>query len=795
MSRPQKRGKNRHNQKRNKGPQSPPDERLWRRLAGHFGEDESLWQRHWDGASIAAYLTEKEQLVQRFKLDAKAERSFRSDLDQSIATGRSKGERFVTVSDKEVTLRTPKSVEAIETNVRDWQAFTSLHCAEGSPPLTGLPALKRGDTISAEDGRYVSESDANRYALLESVWMAHLAGEDYPETFSLSDGEVLHAWGSFDLVKEARFIAKRRSGLRFHEAEPSMALLLLQANHHTARSLMQHRLENKRKAGFNPFPASYNERLIDAAEALSEVNGDAAVAEGRTDLRHLPFVTIDPHDAKDFDDAVCLVEAEGKRTLWVAIADVAHYVRPDTTLDAAARNRATSVYLPHAVLPMLPPKLADELCSLRANVDRYSMVVAMHLNSEHEVASTEAFEAVINVKHNLAYEDAIGKQEFEAMFQLAAAWQKKDVRLNIQNAELRPRLHGDEAIRVEVKWPNEATRMIESFMVATNSSIGHFLGELGAPLPWRCHTPPDAPEVEELNAKLESLGVDIVLPRPSTRTHGQSETNELSNLLGAWAGGDIDLSGLQEPIEDTPEDVDTYLANVLDPEARQSILDALENAQEKASQLKGPVRRVVDQGLFQLMQRAKYSSENLGHFGLNLDAYVHFTSPIRRYPDLMAHRQLKAHLRGLDWVHDEEETAALAEHCSERGHAAKRLEWELVANAYHIHLLRGGAIGEQSSEASHIEGDMTYKARVTGLRGVWVFLDLADDGSIHGRMHVRQLGGKRRLLVDDHGLSVVPAEPDHNGEHPPVVQLGQVFPCRLRGLDIWAGLLDLAPLK
>jgi len=90
---------------------------------------------------------------------------------------------------------------------------------------------------------------------------------------------------------------------------------------------------------------------------------------------------------------------------------------------------------------------------------------------------------------------------------------------------------------------------------------------------------------------------------------------------------------------------------------------------------------------------------------------------------------------------------------------------------------------------------MIYKARVTGLRGVWVFLDLADDGSIHGRMHVRQLGGKRRLLVDDHGLSVVPAEPDHNGEHPPVVQLGQVFPCRLRGLDIWAGLLDLAPLK
>jgi exoribonuclease R len=241
--------------------------------------------------------------------------------------------------------------------------------------------------------------------------------------------------------------------------------------------------------------------------------------------------------------------------------------------------------------------------------------------------------------------------------------------------------------------------------------------------------------------------------------------------------------------------VATYLSNVLDPEARQSILDALENAQAKASLLTGPVRRVVDQGLFQLMQRAKYSEENLGHFGLNLDAYVHFTSPIRRYPDLMAHRQLKAHLHGLPWSHDEEETASLAAHCSERGHAAKRLEWELVANAYHVHLLRGGAIGEDSTEDATIEGETIYNARVTGLRGVWVFLDLADDGSIHGRMHVRQLGGKRRLLVDEFGLQVLPAEPNQHGEHPPVIQLGQVFSCRLRGLDVWAGSLDLAPVN
>ena len=112
-------------------------------------------------------------------------------------------------------------------------------------------------------------------------------------------------------------------------------------------------------------------------------------------------------------------------------------------------------------------------------------------------------------------------------------------------------------------------------------------------------------------------------------------------------------------------------ANVLDPKARQDILDSLMDAQNKASSLANKTRRVVDQGLFHLMQRANYSHKNLGHFGLNLDAYAHFTSPIRRYPDLMAHRQLKSMIRGDDWVYDEEETADIAEHCSNQSVIAK----------------------------------------------------------------------------------------------------------------------------
>ena len=193
---------------------------------------------------------------------------------------------------------------------------------------------------------------------------------------------------------------------------------------------------------------------------------------------------------------------------------------------------------------------------------------------------------------------------------------------------------------------------------------------------------------------------------------------------------------------DEPETQDKsvlpYLRGVVDPDARNGILTSLQEAQAAASNLTETTRRIVDQGLFQLMQRARYDEVNGGHFGLNLDAYVHFTSPIRRYPDLMTHRQLKAHIHGREWVHDTAETARLSVHCSEQGLAAKRMEWELVANAYHVHLLNGGRLGEEALTQDGAAS--SYNARVTGLRGPWVFLDLADDGAVSGRMHLRQLG-------------------------------------------------------
>ena len=786
--RDQRRRKNRQN-KPTKGPQSPADERLWRRVTQHFGEAE--WERSWTPEAIVAWLAEKEGLAAQFRGDAKAERSLLGTVNEALAEGRKEGTYILSDEGKTVRFRSSSSLDSLLATVQTWKDFFSRHGGKGATPLQGRSPLTQEEA---------GEDDVAKYGLLEEVWKTMLTGQALPAAYSL-DGQGCTSLQGFNMLKEARKCAARRSGLRFPEDEPAMALLMMGGGQWSTRELLDARLEARRIEGRNSFPRTYDATLVDMADRLGEVDGDGEVAAGRTDLRHLPLVTIDPPDAKDFDDAVCLVETDGVRTLWVAIADVAHYVKAGTSLDASAAARATSVYLPHAVLPMLPPKLADDLCSLRADVDRLAMVVAMTLDDGDVIVETKAYEAVIRVKNNIAYGDVFETDAYDDMLALAATWQGREIRLNLNNPELRPRLHGDDELRVEVKWPNEATRMIESFMVATNAAVGHLLGAAGAPLPWRCHAPPDRPEVEELNAKLAALEVAIQLPMPSLRKHGESETQELSNLLGDWAnlgGGGIDLSGIEE--SEPEHDVPDYLANVIDPEARDGILTSLQDAQEAASGLTETTRRIVDQGLFRLMQRARYSEENGGHFGLNLDAYVHFTSPIRRYPDLMVHRQLKSFIHGRDWAHDTVETARLAEHCSDQGLMAKRIEWELVANAYHVHLLRGGRLGDEPStgDGADSEGavdpNVTYNARVVGMRGPWVFLDLADDGAVSGRMHLRQLGGKERLVVDEFGLHVVTAEPDRNGEHRTVLTLGQRFRCRLRGLDIWSGSLDLAPL-
>ena len=730
--------------------QGPDSERMWRRLTSLFKLD-SDWKKVWSADEIVNYLLENESRPPSREDEKAYQKRLKSNVEEIIRHARKHSGHFNWEGGNTVTARPQDVIIEIEQAVADWSARLSqlekepfTNSEKWSEMLIGMEALLLQTTL--------------------------------PESVRLHP-DVGFKWKKFDVRLEIKRLAARVSGLRFPEFEPALAMVLIKSGKWSILDVLRHRLEWRRKNNDNPFPSAYDLSLEQWAEQLPDVDASIALGEGRTDLQHLHFVTIDPRDAKDFDDAICLEKHEHGKTLWVAIADVAHYVAKDSSLDATAQARATSVYLPHAVLPMLPFRLADDLCSLRANVPRLAMVIEMVLDQDNSVASSTAHEAVILVKENLAYEDTLEDERWNALFDLAASWQLDELRLNVQQGEQRPRIHGENDLSIEVKWPNKATKMIETFMVKTNNIVGEMLGAAGASLPWRCHPLPDSSDVNDLNKQLEALDISIQIPEPRLKSKSQDDTDELAGLLGAWAGQDIDLSGLGS--SEKKVEVEGYLANVSAQDARDEMLDGLRQAQEQASALRSSLRRVVDQGLFQLMNRARYDAVNIGHFGLNLDAYAHFTSPIRRYPDLIVHRQLKAMLHNNDWVYDEDEISELSEHCSQRGRMAQLLEWELVAMTLNYHLMQS----EQQQ----------WNARVVGLRTPWIFLDLNDDGSMHGRMHLKQLSAKKNLYVDDYGLSLLEEARDGQSESV-LLELGQLFPCRIRGLDLWSGRLDLAPI-
>ena len=708
-------------QHRNSPKQGPDSERLWRRLTSLFKSDDE-WNKHWSADEFVDFLIEHEARPPS-REDAKAYRKrMLGDVQDLIRSSRKRGQHFKWEGNNTVSARTQESIVEIEQAVADWSA-----------------------RLSRLENESLSDSDGWRDVL--EAWECMIVNAPISDNIRLHPSIGL-TWKKFDLQLELKRLAARKSGLRFPEFEPALAMMLIQSGRWSILDLLDHRLNWRRKNKDNPFPSTYESSLEQWAERLPDVDAAAALADGRSDLQHLHFVTIDPPDAKDFDDAVCLEEHDSGRTLWVAIADVAHYVTKDSSLDATAQARATSVYLPHAVLPMLPFRLADDLCSLRANVPRLAMVIEMVLDDDNNVVSSEAHEAVILVKENLAYEDTLDDDRWDGLFKLAEALQADELRLNIQQGEQRPRIHGENELSIEVKWPNKATKMIETFMVKTNNIVGEMLGKAGASLPWRCHPMPDSIDVRDLNKQLEALDISIELPEPRSKSKSQDDTDELAGLLEAWAGQDIDLSGLSSNEEKV--EVEQYLANVSAQDARDEMLDGLRQAQEQASALRSSLRRVVDQGLFQLMNRARYDANNIGHFGLNLDAYAHFTSPIRRYPDLIVHRQLKAMLHKKEWVYTEDEVASLSEHCSNQGRMAQLLEWELVAMTLNCHLMN--------------REEQNWNARIVGLRTPWVFLDLNDDGSMHGRMHLKQLSSKKNLFIDEFGLCLMEELRDGRGE-------------------------------
>ena len=370
-------------------------------------------------------------------------------------------------------------------------------------------------------------------------------------------------------------------------------------------------------------PHVFPRALLDEADAARP-----ATLAGREDWRQVPFVTIDPPDAKDHDDAVHAVpdpdpRNAGGHLVSVAIADVAHYVRPGSALDREAVRRGNSVYFPDRVVPMLPERISNDLCSLRPNEDRPALAVRMVIGADGRKRSHTFHRVMMRSAAKLSYEEAqfavsgradeLSEPLVDPVLKpLYAAYETtrraRDERspLDLDVPERKILLKGDGSVdRVIVPPRLESHRLIEEFMILANVAAAETCERARVPLIYRVH---DEPSQEKLNALREFLAtLDIALPK----------------------GG------------------------VLKPDGFNRIL----------AQVKGrEVERLVNQVVLRSQAQAEYSPENFGHFGLNLRRYAHFTSPIRRYADLVVHRALIRGLKlGADGLPEDIDTRALAE--------------------------------------------------------------------------------------------------------------------------------------
>ncbi|HVM44639.1 MAG TPA: ribonuclease R family protein [Candidatus Thermoplasmatota archaeon] len=436
----------------------------------------------------------------------------------------------------------------------------------------------------------------------------------------------------------------------------------------------------------------------DATRAAERASPDVEVGPHRRDLRHLVCYTIDPPDARDHDDAVGVEWHEnGDATLWVHIADVSHYVTPESTLDHDARKRATSVYLPTGVLPMLPPRLSNDLCSLEPQKDRYAMTARMRFDGEGRLLEEEAMESVIRVRENVPYGEALRRMqeepegEFALMRRLADRLDAHRRNLAIETSERRIRLTPENVEHVE-KMGTPATRLIETFMVAANECVARILTKEKVPLLYRCHPLPDRASIERFNAQCETMGVPLRIVPPEPKEKAEPK-QELSLLDALKKGGKVDLlSGgfaLQDeeeapPEEDAPPAPALVGLAQLPPEEQEAWLTPFRQALAGVRDIQDPaLQGLVFVKTLGTMGRAFYTPANLGHFGLGSVCYCHFTSPIRRYPDLVVHRQLRWLLRGRQgpMPHDVASLDILAAHASEQAAAAEGLERGVVDSA------------------------------------------------------------------------------------------------------------------
>lgn len=496
-------------------------------------------------------------------------------------------------------------------------------------------------------------------------------------------------------------------------------------------------------------PVAFAADVLEQARALRVDVPGALAQPGRRDLRGRFVTTVDPDDARDFDDAVsveCL--PDGGWLLGVHIADVADYVDWESPIDLAARERATSVYLADRVIPMLPEELSCDICSLRPGEDRLAMTVDMTLDAQGRVVKSSMYPSVIRSKGRFTYrqvdailagtpvEDVPGvsveeppAEGLESFFgsldrirRLREGLRRERGAIEFVSTEAKVVL--DEAghpVGVSLRRPTPATSLIEEAMLAANEAVARRLTKAGVPAVYRVHESPDHDRLAALVPLLDEIGC--------------LEKSERAKLVSG------------------------------DPHAVQHVLDEVAGK---------PAEELVSTLLLRAMKRAVYAPTDDGHYGLGAAAYCHFTSPIRRYPDLMCHRALKALVAGGMRMAQrrtlEEAVPAICSRSSkmERVAAAASYESQAVKLAEYM----GGFIGQ------------VFDGVISSVHPFGAFVRIVETGA-EGLLPVRELGGgwwgfdgARHVLA--------------NEEEGRSLRIGQPIEVRILAVDAFRGKVDLA---
>jgi ribonuclease R len=416
----------------------------------------------------------------------------------------------------------------------------------------------------------------------------------------------------------------------------------------------------------------------------------ASEIKGRVDLRGLPLVTIDGEDARDFDDAVYAEPNERGFRLIVAIADVSHYVPVGSALDEEAYLRSTSVYFPGFVVPMLPETLSNGICSLNPKVDRLCMVCDMQVDRSGDVVSSKFYDAVMRSHARLTYTrvwQAVGEKLADArdeigtlmpqlehlhqLYKLLAKARQKRGSIDFESSEVKFRLAASgEVIQLGAEQRNDAHKLIEECMIAANVEAAKFLLRKRIPAPYRVHEPPPASKFEDLLEFLREFKLKLP-PAAEVRP--------------------ADFAALLKKIRHRPD------------------------------------VSLIESVILRSQSMAVYQPENTGHFGLALDAYTHFTSPIRRYPDLLVHRAIRHAIGGgkaATYQYSPSQMGSMTVHCSHNERRAQEAERD-VDERYKCAWME-----------KHVGSE--FDGVVSGVTSFGLFVELAES-KINGLVHITQL--------------------------------------------------------